>query len=1011
VLAGTRFIGPLTAAYNVLTAAGMTFMPGEDDLRLARISALVASEASELRLEYFKVDLLRRTRGWEVALARALGELESARLRPENLPANDARARDLGVIWRRLDALAESSFTRARTYGEATAAVARSSVSWPHRGPVLAVVTGHETAAQAAFLRAIPSVTLAIQAASPRREDLLARVAALYGGPARDALASAPPPPEDGSERALLARHLFANVEALTDPKRRRSGGPDGTVTLEEHSGTDEEVEAAADWVASEVLEHGTALEEIAVLVPSLDPHAALLAARLERLPWRDGTLPIHVAGGRPVTATAAGARVAAVLRALGDHLAPAPLAAVLPALRCEGERKHLTHGEAMELAFSLGTVGGNAARPEGALEWSVRAVDREPELVAALARKRTDEDSADRERWRIERTLENLRAVRAPLLALVGVARAVVERRPLREVWAALHVFLSEWLLVPGTGPSIADRLDVALAPACEGATGDGVHGGEALEIVEDRLFSLRERSDRFGQPAVYVGTIAGAAGLRFSAVRVIGLCEGTVPPAPREDPVLPNGLRDVLGIPGPALRVTAELQALHRVVLGAARVVLSAPRSDLSRTEREPSSVFIDVAAALGRPNAVTGEPAKPIPDLESIRRDAFAPARAAITRWRAAAPVSDSAWLDRVASGARELPPPWRGDPSLDLSRISSLSNRPLGPHDGLIDPAAPFPRIPGLDPQRPISASALATLLGCPGRFFKHRILGWDEPAAAASMRELDALTYGSLFHRAAERFYRAHGATFVAGHKSLAAWLKKADAIAEETFAELLRDQPLAGNGPRRRELRRLQEDLRSFLRYDWEGRDGRTFHGVEIPFGDGEPLALTLGDGVTLFVRGFIDRVDVERGVTLVRDLKTGKPHPRVKDEAGPVPERDVQIGLYGIVAASLAAAWGTPRKVQAAYAYADGRGHPERAFRNDANALFSATKEWLRLCGGLLASRSFPPTPDADDCAWCPFTPVCGDDTPAQSACGLADVEGPLAAFRDLKNGTEDAR
>ncbi|WP_242333384.1 PD-(D/E)XK nuclease family protein [Anaeromyxobacter sp. SG66] len=1001
-LAGTRFLGPLTAASEVLHAGSVPLTLGEDELRPARLVTLLAED---LPLDYFDLELVRRTRGWDVALARAIGELESAGLGPSDLPTDEPRARDLALLWSRLDAAGPSSFSRARVYREATRLLAKA---WPHRGPVLAVVTGHESAVQAAFLRSIPSLTLAVQASSPRPPGLVNRVRALYGDTAADALARAEPPADDGSERGLLARYLFGDVDALADPARRRSAAPDGTVALEEHAGVDEELDAAADWVAREIADRGTPLERIAVLVPSLDPLSPLVASRLGSLPWRGGAMPVHVAGGLPVTATAAGARALAVLRALNDHLSAASLAAVLPSLRCEGDRGHLSHGEAMELAFSLGTVGGNGARPEGALEWASRAAAREAELTDALARERTDEDSAERERWRLERALENLRAVRPALLALVEVARARVEDRPLRDVWEALHGFLRDWLLAPGEGISVAERLDATLAGACAGAIGDMLRGPDALELVQDHLSSLRERGTRFGHPAVYVGTIAGAAGLAFDAVRVVGLCEGTLPPAPREDPVLPGALRARLGLPGPALRVTAELQALHRVILAASRVVLSAPRADLSRTEREPSSVFIEAAAALGRPNAATGERTRTIPDLEAIRRDAFAPARTDAARWRASFPVGDARWLARIADGVREFPPGWRAEAAVDLARLAALARRRV---EGKCDPTAPFPRVPGIDPTRPISASALGTLLSCPGRFLKQRILGWDEPAAAPSVRELDALAYGSLFHLAAERFYREHGAAFVAGDRTLGTWLKRSDAIAEEAFAELLREHPLAGVGPRARELRRLREDLRSFLRYDWEGREGRTFHGVELPFGEREPVALDLGDGLVLHVRGYVDRVDIEGGVTLVRDLKTGKPHPRVKDEAGPVPGRDVQLGLYSLVVAKLAGRWGIPKKVQAAYAYADGRGHPERAFREDAKALVTATKEWLRISAGLLAARSFPSTPVPKDCEWCPFTPACGDEAPAVAAEALADEDGPLAAFRDLKLGTEEIR
>ncbi len=56
-------------------------------------------------------------------------------------------------------------------------------------------------------------------------------------------------------------------------------------------------------------------LEEIAVLVPDLDPLAGLVAGRLGRLPWHDGVFPVCVVGGLPLVALA-------VVRALRAHLA-----------------------------------------------------------------------------------------------------------------------------------------------------------------------------------------------------------------------------------------------------------------------------------------------------------------------------------------------------------------------------------------------------------------------------------------------------------------------------------------------------------------------------------------------------------------------------------------------------------------------------------------------------------------------------------------------------------------
>ncbi|WP_237757818.1 PD-(D/E)XK nuclease family protein [Anaeromyxobacter sp. PSR-1] len=827
------------------------------------------------------------------------------------------------------------------------------------------------------------------------------------------------PRAEELTERDLLATYLLADAAVLADPARPRSGGPDGTVDLEEHAGVEAELEATALWVARQVLEARRPLEEVAVLVPAQDPLAGLVADRLARLPLGGGSLPVFVAGGLPAISTAAGARILAVVRALRSHLSAETLAPVLAALRLEGvadgDRTHLTHGEGMELAFGLGIVGGNPAHPAGALAWSERAAVRAGELEAALGQVHADDDSAERERWRLERTLRSLRAIRPALDALVGVARAVVGGAPLAAIADVLGGFLARWLLAPGEGATLPARLVEAIAPACAGSLGKALSGDDALQVVEDHLLGLRVAHGRFGEPAVYVGTVAGAAGLAFGAVRIVGLCEGVLPSQPREDPVVPGAFREQLerGAPDRVLRraedrVAAQVHALVAAVQGARdAVALSAPRVDLARTEREPGAIFIDAAAALARPHAGTGEPAEAVPDGAALRRDAFRPAARAAARFRDAQPISDASWLDRVARTAPALPPEWTGAPVVDLARLATLRapTGPLGPSDGVFGRGGPFPPVPGIAPERPISASALGQLLQCPRLFLMRRILGWDEPAGAPSLRELDPLSFGSLLHRVVELFYREHGAAFSRREGTIDGWQARARAVADRAFDALLSEVPLVGEGVRLKERERLHDALRVFLAYDWEGGP-RRFVGVELAFGTpGAPLSVD-ADGETLHVHGYIDRVDVEDGVTLVRDLKSGKAHPRAGSETGPTPLRDVQLGLYQLAARKLANAWKTPAKVQGAYAYASGRGEvEERAFRADAAALDQATAEWLATAAHLLAARSFPPSADEDDCTYCPFHVVCGSGATRRAREALADVEdGPLARFRALK-------
>lgn len=1029
-LAGTRFLGSGVAALEVLRGAGVDVVAGEENLRPARLLALFREGLS---LEHFPLDLLRGTPGWDEAFARTIGALEGAGLSPADLEAHAAdrlagaagaggaaaRLRDVAVIWRALDEAAGPSWTTPRLHAEAAFRLERAPALWPHDGAVLAAATGHETAAHARFVRAIPGVALAIVGARPARDHHVARLGALFGAPAAAALTGAAAPRAHASERDLLAAYFLEPPALLADPARPRSRGPEGTVDLEEHAALDEEIEASADWVARQVLA-GIPLEEIAVLMPAPDPVVQLLADRLARLPWPTGPLPVHVVGGLPLVGLPAGARVLAVVRGLRAHLSGEALAEVLPSLRTVGEAdRHVAHGPAMELVWSLGTAGGSPARPEGALDWSARLAVREPALAAQLDLARATEEDPERpasaRRARdIERTLGNLRSVRPAVDALVNVAHLVAAQAPLAALWPSLRDFLDTWLLQPGEGPRVAALLDERLAGTAADPRCGALPADDALRLVEEAILALRVPAGRFGEPAVTLAAVGQAAGLEFRAVRVIGLSEGHLPSVPREDPVLPDALRGdlqprgagwpPLGPPAPADRALAELHALDRVIRGASeRVALSMARFDVERSQREPSSVFLEAGAALARPNAATGDRGRDIPDSRALRRDAFAPARAAARCFRLMTPLGEAAWQDAVAAGAVDLPPHWRSGSALDLERIRTLGKaEAAGPADGLLGELVAGLAMPGIDPERPISPSGLELLLGCPHRFMLERLLGFPEPAKAPGKRGIDARSWGSLFHAAAEAVYREHGAAICAGKGAREEWLARADHIADRIFGEFLEQYPLVGDGVQAAHRDRLRADVRELIGADWSARH---FVAVEQTFGQPDPVRLELGERA-LFLRGRIDRIDVDSGRTLVRDLKTGRACPRFGKQAEPGHRLDVQIGTYGLVAHALAGAWGTPGPIGAAYAYFGRRGSgEERDFRKDFDStLGPAALAWLGVAAGLLEARAFPRTPELADCDYCAFRPVCGPGAPARAAEVLADATGALGDFRALK-------
>ena len=1011
-LAGTRFVLAPAAAVEVLRGAGIPFETGEEELRAARLQVLFRSD---FRLAHFSLDLLRSKPGWNNAFARTISDLEGAGFRPADLEATASeRLLDVATIWRALDESAERSWTIQRVFAEAAGALAGRPELWRFQGSVLTFAASDITAAQAHFLRVIPNATLGILMARPLRTRYLERMRSLLGDDAANAARLTPAPRSDGPERNILSSYLFEPPTVLADAKRPRSGGPDGTVDIEQHAGIEDEIEATADWVARQI-SAGTSLENIAVLVPALDPLAGLVADRLRRLPWHDGVLPVHVAGGLPLPEFAAGARA---LAAIQTYLAAESLAAIIPALRTSSpNERHLSHGAAMNLIWFLGTVGGNPARPVGALEWAERAAKRESELSEQLAsaKEEPQDSGTSKETRQIERLLGDLRAIRPALDALVGVTRRVVDGTNLATLWPTLFAFLQDWLLQPIDGPRadvlLAERLDaMATDPACGLLAGE-----EALRLIEEMIRSTRVPVGICGDPTVYLGTIRDAVGLRFHSVRVIGLTEGHFPSVSREDPVIPDVVRRSLQTgsssgaisPPTAMEYTlADLHALDTLLRNTEScLALSTARLDIQRSQREPSSVIIEAAAALSRPNRSTGERGAAIPDAVALKRDAFAPARDTAAKFRRERPLSEAAWQDAISLGLLYAPAHWQGINSLDLERMAKLlAPSSPGSLDGILGVAGAFLQVPGLTSSRPISPSALEKLLRCPHEFLLGNILGFDEPVSAPLQREIGQPGYGNLVHSIAAEFYNANGAHFCARQSTLAGWLMLADQIVERHFRAFLKQYPLVGDAVRSQQRERLRRDVREFIEYDWTIAAGPTFVAVERVFGQPTPVELPLAK-YSLFLRGRIDRIDMDGTRSIVRDIKTGQPHPRVGEETAPDPLRDLQIAIYGFVTRILAAEWKVPARIGVAYSYVGRNGAVERAYRDDFHeVLETSAHRWLEVAAGLLDNRLFPRTPNVSDCSYCCFRPVCGTTAHERAAAVLAADETLLLDFKAFK-------
>jgi len=971
-LAGTRFLTSAAAARTVLEAGGVAYQLGEELRRPLRLRAWLRGAPV---LGSYRAEELR-TPGWEEAFASTIEQLELASLRPEDLERLDTpRATDLATIWRALDEDAGDSWSIPRLVREACQLLSANPAVWPYRGAVLAAVPFGITAVDAALLRAIPSLTIGSLFGRPVHRGVIDRMQALLGGPVATALAAPMPPAARTDELGVLQQYLLEPPGRLAGAERRRSRGPDGTVTLEAHAGIDEELDAAARWVAEEVFHHGTPLQDIAILLPSPDPIAALVADRLAALPWPIESSPVYLASGRPAVSTACGARLLAVVQALVNGLPASAMVELLPRLRLEGDDGHLSPGRARAVVDALGTIGGSAARPQDALQWRGRC-------AAA--------------------TLPSARAVAPAVVALVAIAAEMNAGAKLAVLWASFRAFVAAHVIAPRAMGTLIDQLDAAVrALAADRVTVDVV-GVVAMQLIADELVAMRLRSGRFGEPAIYVGTILEAVSLPFRAVRILGIAEGMFPRTLRDDALLPSDLRRELpphSISSDEDFAALQLHAFDQVVRGVReRLVISAPRTDLDGSEREPAALFIEIAAALARPDAA-GQRARVIPNRNDLERDAFRPARSSVSARRTDTPLTAACWLDRVASGEGAGPGSWSRSAILDPAAIAA---RRVTMH-GDLGTTPLTQRVPGLEPTLPMSASKLQDLLTCPHRFLLAHILRFRARSTVAENHRIDALAYGALVHRLAERFWRTHGAAFGAREHSVVHWRQVAAELADGEFDELLTRYPLVGHGVIAAERRRLHRDIATLIDHDWDGGRPRAFVDVERSFGlDDEPLSVPTEHG-PLFVTGRIDRLDVDQGIALVRDFKTGKAHPRERDEVDAQVQLDLQLAVYSVVAEQLAVPWGIPTDVAAMYVYVDRFAiHRERSFRADRGVLRALGRHWLELALGLIRAGGYVQTTDPETCKRCRFAPICIDDLRDRRT-RLRDATGPVAAYREL--------
>jgi RecB family exonuclease len=748
-------------------------------------------------------------------------------------------------------------------------------------------------------------------------------------------------------------------------------------------------------------IREGLKWDEVEIVTPDPETYGSALHALSTAL-----GIPVTYAVGLPIERTRPGRVIRSYLDWIEEGFQADPIRRLLEAGDLRPPRTEIYHSGA-ELArrFRGLRVGWGRKRYRTQIRDALAALD---------AATPTDWESPEDFEKRVTRARSELKALRSILFPTLKATPAVPDRMgegggavSPAELARGLRAFLRR---VPkGKGPDRSARDEVnRVLERIEMTLRRRTDFSAAVTILRRHL-QLRVRAPEPGAGEEDQGAPWGSEGghLHISdlehggyagrrATFIVGADAERLPGPGVQDPVLLDSDRRVLGDDLPTssellrervFAFAALFSRLRGVVTmsysawdaAAAREVGPSPAllHALRLSRRDPELTFRDLHETLGRVVCRVPREGDELLDPDDV--------------WMTALGAGDvmRRGVDLVRSHFPRL------DAGL-TAREARAAGAP-GPIHGIVTA-----RAAELDPRRNaslvVSASRLEALGSCPLRYLHASVLRLrapDDPELDPD-RWLDELCRGSLLHSVFEVTLREARARRMKAEEAAF------EALALETLAaeigRLEREVPSPGRGAIRREVARLEEDVRSFVRM--VRTEGAPWLELELKFGlaGGDPLLLDV-DGGQLRLRGAIDRVDENLEGMHVVDYKTGKPR-HFEEGAGAFRGgRRLQLALYSHAAERLLG--GTV--VAGEYHFPTRRGE-NSAFRFDQTRL-AGVGELLGHMLDTVAEGAFVPTDQKSDCAYCDYATICR----VGSGRGF-DVDSPLAEWSAAQLEAGDA-
>lgn len=765
-----------------------------------------------------------------------------------------------------------------------------------------------------------------------------------------------------------------------------------------------------ARWVIRQIVHRAqtraTPFHRIAVLYRKQAPYAALIRDELAL-----AGIPVAGADATPLADTAVGRALGGILRLWDEDFARDAVMEWLTG--CPLKPPEVIDAAAFSPS-RWDAVSKRAGIVRGAAQWRQRL-----EQFADAAEQRAESGIAQDEISPAAEAAMRFEAYTARQIALF--IADLDQNSPPKDVGGQPWRAYSEWAL------NLLDRYltDVDTLPDEERRAREKIESilnelKNADEIQPDASYdvfklALNEalqvpagRGGAVGQ-GVFVAPLSLAAAMTFDVVHIVGMIEGAVPPAMRDDPLISERDREEAGgaeqgLPLQRQRKADERHAFLAALSAAPQCTLSYPLADTAGQRKNYASRWL-----LEKATQLAG---RPIFDSDLAKLSAE-PWLTVISSLPNSLDTAQSAahadkhdynlerlrrWRQLGMDAARH---PFMTDAALAASvRLGRARNgSAFTAWDGNLAAEAPNAAFARRLVEQPMSPTRLERWARCPFSYFLSSVLRLGAENNPEDIHTISPLERGALLHGILEEFV-----DMMRNQDALPApneaWTQEQRAelhrIADEAFSAAA-ERGIVGKSVM---WQIVKEDMRTDLDVLLEAdlrmrqRHGVSPLAVEVNFGIGKDgwreAEYTLSDEAetTIKFRGKIDRIDIspDGGEALVLDYKTGgrSAYGALKDD--PIDRgKRLQLAIY-----SLAAQQGlqTAQSVSAAYWFVTARGNfalapsaPVRISDDDAQKRFDAGVSIILdgIRNGVFPANPGPPSwGNFQNCNYCDFDSLC---------------------------------